>query len=347
MSIEDKLSSPVQYERLHELCRDIFKYGEFDKLNGEFLELLMPIVNIVYYQSISKFDDGGVAREDLIQDTLFSLYKDMSLRWDKYIHIDNYYEYIKRIIYKLMINSVHAYHDYHLSYEYNPDVSYSGISGSSVERYVNSKIILESLEDNIYTLATELLSHRVCKFHKLMRSLLIARYNSKDESEVEHIMKMYSVRLYRGDCRFYLSRVDRIYILAKEYTLIHWGIESGVDMSTKDVDSIINRIRTGDYEMLSLLYGDTVIPEIYAEFGEDVLLRFIKLFGGTTITIPDSRSVGDTMLGSTVYTLADGSRDNLASVSDIYGLPYRTLQRIFDKYISDMKRRESYNDKNT
>jgi len=347
MSIDDKLSSPVQYERLHEVCVDVFKYGNFDRIDTELLELIMPIVNIVYYQSISQYDDRFYAREDLIQDTLLSIYSDMTLRWDKYIHIDNYYEYIKRIAYKSMINTVHVYHNNHMTCEYDPDSIYAKSTKSGIESYVESKIAVDTLKDDIYKVAIDLLSHRIGKSSRMMREMMYARYSLMDEKEVDKVSRLHSLRFSNKERKFYLSRVDYLYSVAKNYTLLHWGVDEGLTMNSKNIDSIVNRIRTGDYETLSLLYGDTIIPDIYAEFGEDILMRFIKLFGGTTITIPDSRSIGDTILGSTVYTLADGDRENLYTVSETYGLPYRTILRIFDKYLSDIKRKESYNAKNS
>lgn len=340
-SYNDYLSSPVQLEKLTEVCNSIFKFGEFQRL-PELTPLIMPIVNIVYYQSIKSLDDQYFAYDDLLQDVLLEIFSDMKLRWDKYIHIDNYYEYIKRTAYKIMVSAVHAYHNYYSVVELSPEECEPHISKDTLQEYVEMRLLLSTFEDRVLDRTHDLLKHRLSR-KKLVRDIFDALYIIKDPDHLAKVQRMHhAMGISHELLRFYETRVKYIYSLVSRVCLE--SLKKG-GSTMDEFNKIISRIESSDYETLSLLYGDTILPEIYAEFGQDVLLRFVKLFGGMTLTIPDSRSVGDTILGGTVYNLAEGERDNLPKVSELYGMPLRVLQRIFDKHISDTMRKESYKSK--
>lgn len=337
----DYLSAPVQLEKLTEVCNSIFKFGEFQRL-PELTPLIMPIVNIVYYQSIRSLDDQSFAYDDLLQDVLLEIFSDMKLRWDKYIHIDNYYEYIKRTAYKIMVSAVHSYHNYYSVVELSPEECEPLVSKDTLQEYVEMRLILSTFEGQVLERTHDLLKHRLGR-KKLVRDIFNAIYILKDPDQLAKVHRMHHAMGVSHDLvKFYETRVRYVYSLVSQVCLE--SLKKG-GSTMDEFHKIISRIESSDYETLSLLYGDSVLPEIYAEFGQDVLLRFVKLFGGMTLTIPDSRSVGDTILGGTVYNLAEGERDNLPRVSELYGMPLRVLQRIFDKHISDTMRKESYKSK--
>lgn len=338
---DDQLSSEVEYEKLKYLCDLAFKYGEFDRIN-EIIVLSMPIINIVYYQSIQRYDDDYSAREDLIQDAISILYRDMKLQWDKYIHVDNYYDYIKTAVRNIMLSRLGCYHSYGRIVEYDPEDQ--GEDFPPLED-VEVDMVEKILEESILELAGELLSHRM-KRSTVLYSIFSSIYINKDSREVvSQIMRKFSVHgIGTTLLSFYKTRVEYMYRVAATY---HRDQLKGDTSSVKSYEQIISRIRSDDYEVLSILYGDTPIPEIYAELGPEVMLKLVRIVGGSDVRFPDPRELSDTLLGSTVYQLADGRVENLESVAAVYNLPYTVIKRIFNKHISNLQRRESRKNEST
>ena len=332
---EDLLTGEFEYDRFSELCNRAFKYGEFECIN-EILTLSLPLANITYYQSIRKYDDDYSAKEDLIQDALDSLYRDMKLQWDKYIHVDNYYEYIKRVFRNTMLGSLGKYHHYGTQVEYDPDLH----GGTYDVNYDDIDLVTAKvLEETILETTAELLSHRL-KRKKLLLDLFERLYYMKDDpTQLNARLRKYSMHgVGTTTIEFYKSRVQYMYQLAASY---HRDMLKGVVDPMKSYETIMARIRTDEYETLSILYGDTPLPEVYAELGQDATMKLLNIIGGSTVKFPNSQEVADTLLGRTVYQLADGRIENLSSVSEVYDLPYSTLKRIFNKHISNMMRRDS------
>lgn len=332
---DDLLTGKFEYDRFNELCSSAFKYGEFDKID-EIIMLSMPIVNIVYYQSVQRYDDDYSAKSDLIQDALTILYRDMKLQWDKYIHVDNYYDYIKTTARNAMLTRLSRYHHYGTVVEFDPDLH--GAEYTPLEN-LETKMVEQVLEETILELTGELLSHRM-KRQNVLSTIFSSIYVDKDPQEiVSSKLRKYSVHgIGSRLLTFYKSRVEYLYQISASY---HRDQLKGDTKSVKTYEQLISRIRSDEYEVLSVLYGDTPIPEIYAELGTDNMLKLIQIVGGATVKFPEPRELSDTLLGSIVYQLADGRVENLESVANIYNLPYSTIKRIFNKHLSNLQRRES------
>lgn len=89
------------------------------------------------------------------------------------------------------------------------------------------------------------------------------------------------------------------------------------------------RIDLGD--MISFLYQDTLVPEIFDVFGEEVGLKFLMIFGGTTVTFPAYKKVLDLKRNLDIYNELEKEHDQ------------ECVQRLAKKYnISDVWVRELY-----
>jgi len=335
---EELLYKEFDYDKFNKLCVAAFKYGEFDKID-EILLLAMPLVHIVYYQSVHKYDDDYKHKDDLIQDALLVIYRDMKLTWDKFIHVDNYYEYFKILVRNTMIAKVSNYNNNTHEATGLSDEDYKTKNTKTQFDIADIRIVAENLQSNISDLAYELMSHRL-KRSKLMSKIFLDIYTDRvSEEEYESRMRKYYVHgLNTKLASFYKTRVQYFYQLSSTY---HRDQLKGDEKSVKNIEEVISRIRSDEYETLSQVYGDTALPEIFAELGTEATLKLIHIVGGTTVQFPDSRDVSDTLLGSVVYQLSDGEVDNLQNVSELYNLPYTTIKRIFNKHISNLQRRES------
>lgn len=336
---EDLLYKEFDYKRFNELCVAAFKYGEFDKID-EILMLAMPLIHIVYYQSIHRYDDDYRSKDDLIQDAILVLYRDMKLTWDKFIHVDNYYEYFKMLIRNTMIAKVSGYNTNFHEVVGLTDEDFKGKNTKTQFDIADIRMIAEDIQNNITNLAGELLSHRF-KRNSLLRKMFTDIYSDRvsDEEYERRIRRYYVHGLSTKLASFYKTRVQYFYQLAATY---HRDQLKGDEKSLKNLEEVMARIRSDEYEIMSQVYGDTPLPEIYAELGTEATLKLIKVVGGTTVQFPDVRDISDTLLGSLVYQLSDGEGDNLQSVSEVYGLPYNVIKRIFNKHISNLQRRESF-----
>ena len=332
---ESLLAGGFDYNRFYELCTAAFKYGEFDKID-EIVVLSMPILNIAYHQSVHKYDDDYSAKEDLIQDALLVLIHDMKHRWDKYIHVDNYYEYVKITVRNAMLMHVSNYHSYNSQVEYDPELH--GKECTAIDN-IEINMINETIEETVNSLALELLSHRLRR-PAMMIELFTHIYIYK-EDEVKQNGSFHRYLIHGIGTRllnFYRSRVQYIYSISVSY---HKAQVKGDAKVMKAYEELMSRIRSDEYEILSTMYGDTPLPEIYAELGHDATLKLIQLVGGTQVQFPDTRELSDTLLGGIVYQLVDGRVENLEGVSEVYKLPYATLKRVFNRHLSNLQRRES------
>lgn len=97
------------------------------------------------------------------------------------------------------------------------------------------------------------------------------------------------------------------------------------------MDDILKRYESPTYGILSENYSDSLIPELYAELGPDLAKRFVKVFSGRTVKVPDYRDFCDDLLGGIVYSIADGDKEKLYQVAADNDLSYRSLSRMFDK----------------
>lgn len=336
---ENLLNSEFQYDKFYEYCTSIFKYGDFDKID-DLLVLIIPLVNVVYYQSICRYDDNCVAKDDLIQDALSTLLHDMKYKWDKYIHVDDYYDYIRTILRNSMYSRLSQYHSYGVEVEY--DVDTHGSVGFPTDSLLQTKEDL-SIVEGIKDLTWDLVSHRLRRV-RLLQEIYerVCIQNLPKHSQLQGLNRYQVHGISSQLLQFYRGRVYYLYQLSSTYYKALLKEDEEVLRSTED---IISRIKSSEYEILAVAFGDTPIPELYAELGKDSLLKLISIVGGTTVKFPTTRDLSDTILGSTVYALADGRVENLESVSEIYHYSYKTLKRIFHKHTSNLQKRSSYRDK--
>lgn len=314
-------------EEIARLSNIVFIEGHLDRLDDLLLAIL-PLANIVYYKSIRVYDDREYAKEDLISEAILSLYKDMSLRWDKYLHIESYYTYYSRVLYNIMISLVHSYHNYYTSKDIDLDVFPVEDPDITAYEAVELEMLKESLLHNIEETAIRILSCR-----SVSTKLLINMYRCKyvEKQGLENLRNRVRVfGISNTLFNFYCDHIDYVHRLAYNY---QYAILGGKDKMVSRISETIDRFEDVTYKMLSESYYDSIIPEIYAEFGADVAKKFVKTFSGRTVSIPPYKDFCDTLLGGVVLTLSEGDKSNLYRVAEEYGIPYRTLARIYNKAI--------------
>lgn len=318
-----KTCDPEEITRLSEV---VFVEGHLDKLD-DLLITILPLANVIYYKYIRIFDDREYAKEDLISDAVLGLYRDMSLRWDKYIRIESYYSYFSTILRNSMIGLVHGYHNYYSSDEVDLEtMNSSDSSGMDAYDSVETKLLLDSLKKNIIDTSLRILSRR-----KVNTNLLISIFNSihVDKVGVEKLKSRVKVLGVSSNLfSFYEEHVEYVYRLAYNY---HYAVLGGKQKMISRISDTLDRFEDVTYKMLSLNYYDSIIPEIYAEFGSEVAKKFVKTFSGRTVKVPDYRDFCDNLLGGVVLSLADGDKSNLYRIAEEYEIPYKTLSRIYSK----------------
>ena len=321
------LCKPCDPEAIVSLSKVVFVEGHLDKLDDLLLAIL-PLANIVYYRHIKYLDDSEYAKEDLISDAVLRLYQDMSLRWDKYIHIESYYEYFSRILRNGMIGLVHEYHNYYAVDDV--DIEAINYDGTMEDAYmeVEVKILKESIKKNIIDTTESLL-----KCRRVNTSLLVNIFRSRyvEKSDISSLKSRVRVLgIHPNLFNFYCEHVDYIYRLSYNY---HYAILGGKQKMIDRLSSVIDRFEDTTYRILSTNYYDSIIPEIYAEFGADVAKKFVRTFSGRTVQVPNYRDFCDDLVGSIVVTLANGDKANLYKVSEDHNIPYKSLARIYNRAI--------------
>lgn len=101
-----------------------------------------------------------------------------------------------------------------------------------------------------------------------------------------------------------------------------------------------------DFMMICLLEsaGDTLIPQLYDVFGKENFLKFMSIFAGTTIKVPNLKIIEDTMRDVAIYLrlrdLPVGSRAE--AVRDLAAQYSRTRGEIRRSFMSMESRFERY-----
>lgn len=319
------LCQPCDPEKIISLSKVVFKEGHLDKLD-DLLIAILPLAHIVYYKHIKYLDDGEYAKEDLISDAILRLYQDMSLRWDKYIRIESYYEYFSTILRNGMIGLVHEYHNFYLTDEINPEATnYDGTMQDAYED-VEIAMLKESINQEIKNTTERILRCRRVNTNLLLN---IFRYKYIDKVELDSLRSRVRVLGVTPTLfNFYCEHVDYVYKLAYNY---QYAILGGKTKMINRISDTINRFEDVTYKMLSTTYYDSIIPEIYAEFGADVAKKFVRTFSGRTVQVPEYRDFCDDLLGGLVLSLADGDKSNLYRVAEEYHMSYKTLSRIYNR----------------
>lgn len=319
------LRKPCDPEEIVRLSKIVFVEGHLDRLD-DLLIAILPLANITYYRCIKYLDDREYAKEDLISDAILRLYQDMSLRWDKYIHVDSYYDYFCRILRNGMIGLVHGYHNFYMMDDIDPEVTTSCDMDEDAYLNVEIDILKDSIKKNIIETSTRILNCRRVNT-KLLLSILQLKY--VENSSLESLRSRVRVLGVSNSLfNFYCEHVSYVYKLSYNY---QYAILGGRDKMIKRISGIIDRFEDVTYRTMSINYYDSIIPEIYAEFGPDIAKKFVKTFSGRTVQVPEYRDFCDDLLGGIVLTLAAGDKSNLYRVSEEHHIPYKILARIYNK----------------
>lgn len=324
-SYEQQLCKPCNPEEIVRLSKVVFVEGHLDKID-DLLVAVLPLANIVYYKHIKILDDREYAKEDLISDAILRLYQDMTLRWDKYIHVDSYYDYFSTLLKNGMIGLVHSYHNYYVMDDVDPETINTGDYIENAYDTVEMKMLKASINKNIIDT-----SERILKCRKVNTNLLINILKVKyvEKSSLDSLRSRVRVLGVSSTLfTFYCEHVDYVYKLAYNY---QYALLGGRNKMIDRISSTIDRFEDITYRMLSVNYYDSIIPEIYAEFGADIAKKFVRTFSGRIVQVPDYRSFCDDLLGSVVLVLANGDKSNLYQIAEDYQIPYRILSRIYNK----------------
>lgn len=326
-SYEYHLYKPCDPEEIVSLSKIVFVEGHLERID-DLLVAILPLANIIYYRYIKYLDDREYSKEDLISDAILRLYQDMSLRWDKYIHIESYYEYFSQVLKNGMIGNVHSYHNYYIVDDIDPEVTkYDEIVDTAYDE-VELRMMKEAIKSNIIETAEKILRCRQVNTNLLL-NIFRAKYVNK--SGIESLRSRVRVLgISTNLFNFYCEHVTYVYKLSYNY---QYALLGGRDGMTNRISGIIDRFEDTTYRMLSVNYYDSIIPEIYAEFGADIAKKFVRTFSGRTVQVPDYKNFCDDLFGGVVLTLADGDKSNLYRVSEEHHIPYKMLARIYNKAI--------------
>lgn len=327
-TLDDYLATPVDWNKVNELGYHVFYLGELDRLEELFL-LVVPIVHMTYYQHLVKLDDRGYAKEDLIQDALLEIYKDMSLRWDKFIDVIDYYSYFKTISKNVMVTLVHQHHSYYSNVEFDPDVR-SPNADEVRYSYVEAKCLKQYFTESMLTLTRRLASCHT-KYAKALDYLITWKYVEKktDTNQLKSMMRVFG--LTRAKVNFLLDHIQYLHRLSFNY---YKAQELGEIELIQRMDAVFSRFDSDTYRVLSKNYGDTIIPEIFAEFGPEITKRFVKIFSDKQVFVPNYTHFCDDLFGVKLLTMVN-DKDELYELSTNYRLDYGTLSRIYDRAVKN------------
>lgn len=314
-------------EEIVNLSNIVFVEGHLDRLD-DLLVAILPLANIIYYRYIKYLDDREYAKEDLISDAVLRLYQDMSLRWDKYIHIESYYEYFSQVLRNGMIGLVHGYHNFYITDDLDLESTACDEVIDNTYEEVETRMLRASVKKSILETAERILKCRAVNTNLLL-NIFRAKYIEKsDLDSLRSRVRVLSISTALFN--FYCEHVDYVYKLSFNY---QYAILGGRSNMISRISNTIDRFEDVTYRTLSTNYYDSIIPEIYAEFGADVAKKFVRTFSGRTVQVPDYKDFCDDLLGGIVLTLADGDRSNLYRVAEERDIPYKVLARIYNKAI--------------
>jgi hypothetical protein len=329
LSYTNKLYSTCNPEEIIKLSKIVFREGHLEKID-DLIVAILPLANLIYYRYIKSFDDREYAKEDLISDAILRLYQDMTLRWDKYIYVESYYDYFSTVLRNAMIGLVHGYHNYYSVDELDPENIRIDESSSHEEEYNTIELRMVRASMRKHAIET---SERILKCRRVNTNLLLNIFKIKyvEKSELDSLRSRVRVLgISTTLFNFYCEHVDYVYKLSYNY---QYAMLGGKHKMINRISNIIDRFEDVTYRMLSLNYYDSIIPEIYAEFGAEITKKFVRTFSGRTIQVPDYRNFCDDLLGGVILTLANGDRSNLYQVAEEYQVPYKALARIYNKAI--------------
>lgn len=329
-TLDTYLEKPADYEKINKISQSVFYQGNLDEIDDLFLEIL-PIVNVTYHKYIKTHDDRGSAYEDLLQDAILELYRDLTLRWDKFIDVEDHYNYFKTVCKNVMTGLVFEHHNHYIVDEIDDlesitsnelpmsyENSYSAMIARSTKEYYEKNFI-----PTIRNLAAKRRNYA-----KVLNYLITWRYveGNSDITKLKGVMKVFGVN--RTQINFLLDHIEYLYKLVYNY----FKAEESDKVAVRDnLSKVMSRFDDKAYEIIATNYSDTILPEIYAEFGADIAKKFVKLFSGKQINVPDYKAFSEDLIGGIVLSVSGGSKENLYKISQKYSLPYGTLAKSFDR----------------
>ena len=87
--------------------------------------------------------------------------------------------------------------------------------------------------------------------------------------------------------------------------------------------------------VLVYLSRHSLLPELYAELGGEVLAQLINIFGGLNLRIPSQKEMDDAMRDVTIYLEVShredrkGKREACLSLASRYNLNYKEISRTY------------------
>lgn len=329
--LQKYLQSQASWETVNNLGHIVFYEGHLERVDELFLNLL-PIVNMTYYKYLLNLDDRGYAKEDLLQDAMVEIYRDITLRWDKFIYVDDYFSYFRTLCKNVMLTLVHVHHNYYMTCEFDPDIR-NQLTEELKYSDIEAELYRDYLQNSILELTKKLAKNRI-GYSKVLEYLIDWKLVQKN-TDINKLKSRVNISwwLKRSDINFLLDHVDYLHRFSYNYYLAK---ERGETKMIKRLDQIINRFEDTTYSILSKNYGESILPEIYAEFGPDLTKKFVKLFSGKQVTVPDYTEFCDDLVGESLLSLVS-NKDDLYEISNNYNLNYSVLSRIFDRAESNRK----------
>jgi len=332
--IEIALQASPDYDKINSIGDEIFKLGKFELLD-EYMLLVAPLINKSYYKYISTYDDRYYAREDLVQDVYTILYRDMKLRWDKYIRVEDYYKYISVLATNIMMNLVHNYHSYYKNDEYDPEFSKDIMKERVITDKIEYRIMMDSVKTSIVDKSMELANNRG-RLSSIILRIIDCKYgkNSNTTNIDKLKYKFRVVMISNNEFKHCCYLADYYYKLAYNYQKSSLREDGSM---LQILENIFSRFGSLTYKILVDKYADSIIPEIFAEFGSEIARKFVKSFSGRTITVPNYDSFKDDLLAGMILTLSKCDKNRLYDIAVEYDLPYKMVKRIYDNSIHYMK----------
>lgn len=323
-NLQDYLMKEADYERVNELGRVVFTEGNFERLD-EFIEEILPLVNMAYHKHIKSLDDRRYSYDDLIQDSFYALYRDITLRWDKLVGIHDYFSYFKTMCKNVMLSVVHSYHNYYSHNELDQEMLLARTTHLDYNE-VELKITKKQVDNSIIEIMRRLSRCRV-KYQKAFEYIITYKYVNKEDTEnIKNSLRVLGIN--RNLMNFLFDHLAYLNRLAYNYQRV---VLSGKMSEQVKFEEIFTRFEEPTYKILAANYFDSMLPEFFAEFGPEATKKFTKLFGGKTVTIPDYQNLTDDLMGGILINLTGGDKDKLYQVSQQYGMKYSQLVRIMNR----------------
>lgn len=318
------LTKEASYESINKLGRVVFHEGNHDRMD-EFIEEILPLVNMAYYQYIKLLDDRSYSYDDLIQDSICALYRDVTLRWDKLVRIYDYFSYFKVVCKNVMLSLVHGYHNYYSTNELDQEAM-----ASTAVHYDYSDVEIELTKKQVNTAVISTmrrLSKCRVKYQKAFDYIITYRYEKgESDSNIKNSLRVLGIN--RNLMNFMFDHLAYLNRMAYNYQKV---VMKGNMAEQLRFEEIFTRFEEPTYKILAANHFDSVLPEIFAEFGPEVTKKFIKLFGGRQIDVPDYSDVVDDLMGGLLLKLTGGNKEKLYEVARTYGLKYNQLVRIMNR----------------